>query len=351
MQLGLALMGPALNPDNFRFARQIGVTHIVAHVTDYNRDRDQLPPAAAGAAGFTGPETVWTYADLRALRQSINAEGLELGALENFNPAFWSDILLDGPRRAEQLERLKQLIRDVGRAGIPIFGYNFSLAGVWGLTPGPYARGGAQTVGFLQPEQPPIPAGMVWNMVYDPARLGAGVVGPVSQTELWQRLEHFLRALLPVAEEAGVILAAHPDDPPLPTLRGTARLVHTPALYQRLFDLVPSPNSQAEFCVGTVAEMAEGDVYAAVDTYSRQGKIAYVHLRNVRGQVPNYTEVFIDEGDTDIVRVLRLLQANGYQGMITPDHTPGLHCAAPWHAGMAFALGYIKACLRLLADH
>jgi mannonate dehydratase len=272
----------------------------------------------------------------------VNDAGLELEALENFNPAFWYDILLDGPRKSEQMENLKQLIRDVGKAGIPIFGYNFSLAGVWGRVMGPYARGGALAPAFLQPKEPPIPNGMVWNMIYDP-HAPPGIVGEVTHAELWERAAYFLQNILPVAEEAGVIMAAHPDDPPMPTLRGTARLVYQPRFYQELFDLVPSPNNQAEFCVGTLAEMSEGDIYETVETYAAQHKIAYIHLRNVRGKVPNYYEVFIDEGDTDILRVLRILAKHDYQGVIIPDHAPQMTCPAPWHAGMAFALGYLRA--------
>ena len=89
--------------------------------------------------------------------------------------------------------------------------------------------------------------------------------------------------------------------------------------------------------------MTEGDVYEAVDTYSRQGKLAYVHFRNVRGKVPHYRETFIDEGDIDMLRVLRILKKNGFDGVLIPDHAPQMTCAAPWHAGMAYALGYIQA--------
>jgi len=347
MKLGLALVGAAVTRDNLRFARQAGVTHIVVHYTNYEMDRDKLPPRFKGAYGFTGDAQLWTYEELRDLRNMVNAEGLELEALENFNPGFWSDVLLDGPRKREQIENLKKLIGNVGKAGIPIFGYAFNLMNVWGHTHGPYARGQAETAAFLEPEESPIPSGMVWNMVYDPAA-SAGTLAPLTREELWARLEYFLREILPVAEESGVVLAAHPDDPPMPTLRGAPRLIHQPSHYQKLFDLVPSRNSQAEFCVGTIAEMAEGDTYEAVDQYSKQGKIAYVHLRNVRGKVPRYYEVFIDEGDTDMIRVLRILHHNDYQGVITPDHTPSMTCAAPWHAGMAFALGYIKAALTLI---
>ena len=347
MKLGLAFVRNNLNRENLRFARQVGVTHVVVHYANYYQDHDKVPERFKGAYGFTDNGPVWSYEELRDLRQTINGEGMELEALENFNPGFWTDILLDGPRKREQTENLKQLIRNVGKAGIPIFGYAFNLMNVWGHTQGPWARGQAETGGFHEPEDTPIPNGMVWNMVYNPSA-PAGFLVPPSREELWGRLEYFLREILPVAEEAGVVMAAHPDDPPMPTLRGAPRLLYQPGLYQKLFDLVPSQNSQAEFCVGTISEMAEGDTYQAVEQYSQQGKIAYVHLRNVRGKVPHYTEVFIDEGDTDLIRVLRILHQNGYDGMITPDHSPSVDCAAPWHAGFAFALGYIKAALTLI---
>ena len=152
--------------------------------------------------------------------------------------------------------------------------------------------------------------------------------------------------MIPVAEQAGVRLAAHPDDPPLAFVRGQPRLVYQPGMYQRLIDLVPSPSNALEVCVGTMAEMTEGDIYDAVDTYSRQGKLAYVHLRNVRGKVPFYKETFIDEGDLDVLRVLRILKRNGFKGVVIPDHAPQMSCGAPWHAGMAYALGYLRAGLQ-----
>lgn len=184
-------------------------------------------------------------------------------------------------------------------------------------------------------------------MVFDP-QAAPGTLPSATPEQLWDRLRDFLDALVPVAEEAGVTLAAHPDDPPLPTVRGQPRLVYRPDLYQKLIDLKPSPRNALEFCVGTVAEMPEGDVYEAVDTYARQGKLAYIHLRNVRGKAPHYRETFIDEGDVDMMRILRILKKHGYSGMIIPDHAPQVTCAAPWHAGMAYALGYIRAALQLI---
>jgi mannonate dehydratase len=115
-----------------------------------------------------------------------------------------------------------------------------------------------------------------------------------------------------------------------------------------LLDRRPSPANALEFCIGTLAEMTEGDVYDAVDQYSRQGKLAYVHLRNVAGKAPRYHETFIDDGDVDMSRVLRILKRNRFDGVLIPDHTPQMACAAPWHAGMAHALGYMRAALQAI---
>ena len=353
MKLGLGLYRQLLNRETLRFARQAGVTHIVAHLPGYFvRDDSKIITSDQAAYGFGVSEAddpIWTAAGLRDLKALVNSEGLELEALENFAPAHWHDVLLDGPRRAEQMAHVKQILRDVGRAGIRTMGYSFTVAGVWGRSEGPFARGGARSVAFENPVQTPIPAGMVWNMVYDPARFDAKntteTVGTVSSEEIWRRFAGFLREMMPVAEEAGVKLALHPDDPPLPALRGAARLVYHPDSYQRVFDLAPSPMNAIEFCVGTVSEMAGADVYEAVDRYSKAGRIAYVHLRNVRGKVPNYREAFIDDGDTDMLRVLQILHRNGFDGAIIPDHTPLLECAAPWHASMAHALGWIRAAI------
>ena len=344
MKLGLGLYPRMLVPENYRFARQVGATHIVAHLPDWskfaNRPTDEH-----------GRPALWSYEELRDLRAAINAEGLELAAIENFEPAHWSDILLDGPRKEEQMEGLKRIIRNLGRAGIPVMGYNFSIAGVWGRTHGPWARGGARSVGYVEAEAPPqdpIPNGTVWNMVYDP-NAPEGTIGTVSSDQLWSRLEYFLKELVPVAEESGVRLAAHPDDPPLPSLRGAARLVYKPELYQRLIDVVPSRSNALEFCQGTIAEMhGEMDVYEAIERYASQDRIAYVHFRNVKGKVPNYHEVFVDEGDVDMIRALRIYHKHGYDGVLIPDHTPQVECAAPWHAGMAYALGYMRAAITMI---
>ncbi len=100
--------------------------------------------------------------------------------------------------------------------------------------------------------------------------------------------------------------------------------------------------------MGTIAEMTEGDSTTPSISYSRQGKIAYIHLRNVVGKVPHYRETFIDEGDVDMVRILSILKRNHFDGVIIPDHTPQMSCSAPWHAGMAHTIGFILAVKAML---
>lgn len=356
MKLGLGLYRHQLNADHYAFARQCGCTHVVAHLVDYFRTSRSNGPgdqpvgddAGWGLAG--DPDKLWSFEELSALKREINEAGLELEAIENFDPAHWHDVLLDGPQKKHQLENLKTIIRNIGRAGIPVMGYNFSIAGVAGRVKGGFARGGAVAVGMDGPFDKPMPNGMVWNMIHD-GNAPPGDVPPATSEQLWRRFEDFLDAIVPVAEDAGVKLAAHPDDPPMPTVRGQPRLVYQPRHYQKLLDLHPSPSNALEFCLGSLAEMTEGDIYETVDLHSRQGSLGYVHFRNVRGKVPHYRETFVDDGEIDMLRVLRILKKNGYDGVLIPDHAPQVNCAAPWHAGMAFALGYMKAALQSLDAH
>lgn len=348
MNLGFGFYQHMLNAEHYQFARQCGATHAVVHLVDYfnqggSNTRSDQPLGDLHGWGYAGdPDHLWTVEELTAIKTDLNRHGLEWAAVENFDPAHWHDILLDGPLKDAQIENVKTILRRLGEVGVPVMGYNFSLAGVAGRVKGPFARGGAEAVGMAGPVDEPIPLGMVWNMVYD-AGAPQGFLPPITHEQLWERLAYFLDAVLPTAEAAGVTLALHPDDPPLPTLRGQPRLVYQPQLYQRLVDLNPSLRNGMEFCIGTLAEMPEGMLEETLELHTRQGRVAYVHLRNVRGKVPHYQETFIDEGDVDVAKVLGILHRNGFDGVVIPDHAPAMTCAAPWHAGMAFAMGYMKA--------
>lgn len=352
MKLGFGLYRHHLTPTNYQFARQAGATHLVVHLVDYFRNKPESaradqPTGGADGWGHAGSveEGVWSRDLLASLKRDINAEGLELHAIENLDPGIWHDILLDGPKRSEQIEHVKTIIRNMGSVGIPVLGYYFSLAGVAGRTRGRYARGNAVAVGMEgEIDTRPIPRGMVWNMVYD-SDAPAGMLAPVAEEELWDRRRRFLEDVLPTAEECGVVLAAHPDDPPLPSIRSTPRLVHREANYDRFVQEPLSTSNKLEFCCGTLAEMPGCDLYGSLERHAAAGDIAYIHFRNVRGKAPNYKESFLDDGDIDMMRLIRILRDTGYGGVVIPDHAPQMECDAPWHAGMAWAMGYIKAAM------
>jgi len=354
MKLGFGLYRQMLNDEHYRFAKQCGATHLVVHLVDYfgdeknSKDNANQPIGDTDGWGSAGQGQLWSLEELLNLKADINKHGLELEAIENFDPAMWHDILLDGPQKEAQMELVKEQIRIVGKAGIPVFGYNFSLAGVSSRDIGPYARAGAESVGMNGTvDETPVPNGMVWNMMYD-ANAPEGILPRIDHDELWRRLQYFLDNIIPVAEEAGVKMAAHPDDPPMPYVRNTPRLVYQPDMYQKLIDMKPSISNNLEFCLGSIAEMTEGDVHEATDHYSEQGKVAYIHFRNIVGKVPNYKEVFVDEGDIDMVRILRILKKNGFEGTLIPDHTPQMTCDGAWYAGMAYAMGFMKAAMMIV---
>ncbi len=154
MKLGLGLYRDILTAENVRFAKQCGATHIVAHIPgNFTKGKKIITSDLAGAGfGYSdGDDPIWSYEGLRDLKAMVNSEGMELEALENFAPAHWYDVLLDGPKKKQQMEHLKQIIRDVGRVGIPIMGYCFTVAGTWGRTEAPRARGKSMSVGFDNP--------------------------------------------------------------------------------------------------------------------------------------------------------------------------------------------------------
>ncbi len=130
MKLGFGLYRHMLNGEHFRFAKQCGATHIVAHLVDYfgheknSKNIANQPIGEKEGWGAAGSGKLWSLEELITLKTEINSHGLELEAIENFDPSIWYDILLDGPRKEEQMELVKDQIRMVGQAGIPVFGYN-----------------------------------------------------------------------------------------------------------------------------------------------------------------------------------------------------------------------------------
>ena len=351
MKLGFGLYRNSLNTDNYQFVNQIGATHVVAHLTNYfSGSNPEISSGGNNGWGVCDKEPIWDFEFLSGLKKEMKDHNLVFEAIENFNPLHWHDILLDGPKKNDQIEDLKRLLQNMGNVGIPIMGYCFSLAGVWGWERGQYARGKAESVALIEGSrdfQEPIPDGMVWNMRYREGEADK-FVPETDEKEVWERLEFFLNQLIPVAEENNVSLAAHPNDPPLPVMRGTGRILKNPSEYDRLININKSRSNKIEMCLGSIQEMQEGDLEDYLDKYSKDNRIGYIHFRNVIGKVPNYIEAFVDDGDINMVNVIKILKNNNYDGVIIPDHTPALNCSAPWHAGMAYAVGYIKGLIKSL---
>jgi mannonate dehydratase len=162
-----------LTRDYYNFARQAGCTHVVVHLVDYfnngtSNPRNNQPTGGKyepwGVAG--DPDKLWTVAELKQLRREIEDAGLVLAAIENLDPAHWHDILLDGPQRPQQIEKVKTIIRRMGEAGVPVLGYNFSLAGVCGRITAPLGRDTPSSWAWMGLPNVPIQMN-VWNMVYD----------------------------------------------------------------------------------------------------------------------------------------------------------------------------------------
>ena len=192
-------------------------------------------------------------------------------------------------------------------------------------------RGNALVTGYdhaVMQQAPPAPAGTM-----------------VSEDLLWQNLESFLRRVLPVAEEAGVRLAMHPDDPPITPVFGIPRIMRSVEAFQRVIDLVPSECNGVTLCQGNFALMTD-DLPGTIRHFGRQGKIFFVHFRDVRGGPESFVETFHDDGQTDMFACMRAYAEVGFEGVLRPDHVPTLYGESndkPGYEtlGRLFAVGYI----------
>ena len=176
-------------------------------------------------------------------------------------------------------------------------------------------------------------------------------VSEVGEDEMWRRLERFLAAVLPTAEEAGVRLALHPDDPPVPMLGGVARLFWRPLGFKHAYELAGGSRAWAlDLCLGCCSEMEGGkaNVTEMIEYFAPKGAIAYVHFRDVQGTVPDFTECFIGDGNYDPAEVMVLLARNGFDGFLLDDHVPKMDGDSDWnHRGRAHAIGYMQGLIRM----
>ena len=309
-----------LTHERLTFAKQIGASGVQMNAP--------LLPAEKG---------YWEFADLKRIRERCDSYGLRLESLENVSLSSYDLAILGLPGRDEQIENYRQTISNMGKAGIPILGYHWMPNCVW-RTPYAEGRGGVRVMAFdmAQVDKAPLMAGF-----REVSALGGRTV---SAQDMWDNYEYFIKAVLPVAEESGVKLALHPDDPPVPELGGIARLFHNAAGFKKAMEeIAPSANHGLDFCMGCCSEMGP-DVIEAIRYFGERDKIFYVHFRDVLGHVPAFRECFLGEGNVDVVDAMRTLKEVGFTGFILDDHVPRLIDDTDWnHRGHAHATAYILA--------
>ena len=273
-----------------------------------------------------------------ALRKHVEAHGLELSVLHNGGLPKKSVVYgLDG--REAEAHNWAQIVRGIGQAGVPLTATTFQGIGHF-RTPSAVGRGGALLSTYRK-------ADLDANGGRDTEH-GDRKHDAITDSEMWTNLQWFYERVLPVAEEAGVRVCLHPDDPPVhDPLGGAARITSSIAQYHRIFDMVPSEANAMLFCQGCVAEMG-ADVAEAIHSVGTRNKIGVVHFRDIIGTPDDFIEVFIDEGQNDMLATMQAYKAVGFRGPFMMDHTP--HLPAPfthWH-GHAYANGYIKALLKVV---
>ena len=314
------LAAAQITDENLSFFKAIGVDYLTINP----------PPLAASGHGtealLDDPEEIRGY--FLRTRKQAESHGLQLMNIALTGP---DEITLGLPERDHKIDQWCTVLRVMGQAGIPTLGYNFKPTGNF-RTPATYGRGGAQYSTFVYEE-------FARNVPSYPDK-------QIDEEHMWENIHYFLERIIPVAQEEGVRLALHPDDPPIPEpMAGAARIVSTLDQYRRIFELVPSQANAMLFCQGCVREMGE-DVPQAIRSIGSLGKIVYVHFRNIRGNPRSFQEVFVDEGDVDMYAAMSTYKEIGFEGPFMMDHTPGIPGDRAGREGHAFATGFIRAMIQ-----
>jgi mannonate dehydratase len=278
---------------------------------------------------MNGQDRPWDYLPLVRMKQRYAEAGFRLAVIEARPPLNRAKRGQDG--RDEEIATVCTLLENMGKLGIPVWCYEWMTDFNWLRTSTTtLSRGDSLVTSFdygLVEQAPPTDE------------------GPISEDELWENLRYFLTRVLPVAERAGVALSMHPDDPPLSPIRGVGRIMRSVENYQRLLDLVPSPANTITMCQGNFTLMTD-DLPGVIRQFGNQGKITFVHFRDVRGVPTRYEETWHDDGKTDMRACMQAYRDIGFEGVLRPDHVPtvagdGNDSAGYSAYGRLFAIGYI----------
>ncbi len=302
----------------------------------------------------TEPMNEWTTDLLTSYRERCDKFGinLEMSHIIGSGPAFNDPItgkifLKPSDERERQLDLVCDVIRMAGEAGLRGLNYNITILGHM-RTERTLGRGGASLSTFNYKELNEKGRGGEPENTRDIEFED----GPADADEMWERINHWLQRVIPVAEENKVQMACHPSDPGIgydTPYRGVERVMGMVDGFKKLVDLYDSPYNGINFCVGCMSESLEKpaeDVYDVVRYFGERKKIFNIHYRNIKGGLGSFTEVFPDEGDVDMLKVLRTLKEVDYPHMLMPDHVPAISGPEASSVAFAYTFGYIHAMLQ-----
>jgi mannonate dehydratase len=299
------------------------------------------------------PLSEWTTELLTSYRERCAKYGIDLEMMHLIgsgsalkDEATGAIFLQPSDARQRQLDLVCDVIRMAGQAGLRGFNYNITILGHL-RTESTTGRGGARLSTFdyeeLITKGSPREKGATGSSEFED--------GPADADEMWERIDYWLKRVIPVAEEYNVQLACHPSDPGIGvgnTYRGVDRVLGMSEGFKKLISLYDSPCNGLNFCVGCMSECLENpaeEVYDVIRYFGERKKIFNIHYRNIKGGLRKFVEVFPDEGDVDMIKVLRTLKEVDYPYMIMPDHVPGISGPEPGRVGYAYVFGYIHAAL------
>ena len=309
------------------YARQLGVTH------------------AFGRIAAT-PEGVVTREESLRYLEFYLSHGLHWDASQ-LPYTYYYRAMHGADGRDEQIEKFCTSMCHLAERGVKVMTFVWALLGYLRTEYSPTGRGGTRYPRFDHKLALTMaPASLDWHSRFSkeypriPDRT-------IEAEEVWDNLHYFLERVAPVAEEAGIRIGVHPDDPPIPSFMGVARVLCTPDALQRYLDLVPSPNVGLLFCQGTVGTMADVDAVEQIYRFGRQGKIFHAHFRNPRGQGDYFDEVLPDEGDVDMLAAVQAYREVGYEDLLLIDHAPGIIGEDGHLRSFAFQFGYTRGLVQV----
>jgi len=313
-----AQVTPEPSDDELAFVQRMGVEYVVLWTS--------------------GDKASYEYYASR--RELFESAGLKVYGFGNTDVHNQDAIVLGLPNRDQKIEEYKAHLRNLGRAGIPYTTYAHMANGIWSTAREP-TRGGAMARAFdLEKAEAGHWAGRTYRMPLTHGRV-------YSEQEIWDNYTYFIKQVAPVAEEAGVRIGIHPDDPPVPELGGVPRPIFSSFEgYKRALEIADSPNVGVCLCVGCWLEGGElmgKDVLETIRYFGGQDKLFKVHLRNVTQPLPHFVETFLNAGYMDMYQVVTALQEVDFRGVMIPDHIPLMD--EDRHVGTAYSIGYMQALL------